>query len=187
MTTICLPSVLRRPESLKRGIIRNSQRRWAVTASSIPIVKPLPGVKDLTKNPTRAKKWVKPYIPSHIRRPHYAETGEMSPWNDVIPLAHPIGPTEWYDEHLAEGMRHAGRVAAAALEYAVSLVKPGITTREIDQKVTEWAFSQNCYPSSLNYGGFPGSLCTSVDNVLSHGVPSEYRILIAPLTAVDFW
>ena len=115
-----------------------------------------------------------PTIPKHIRQPHYSEDGGVSPWNDIIPLTLPIGPPGWYDEHLAEGMRNAGRQAAESLQYAVSLVKPGITTREIDRKLTEWAFERRCYPSSLNYGQFPGSLCTSVNNVISHGVPNEY-------------
>ena len=115
-----------------------------------------------------------PIIPANIPRPHYTETGGLSPWKDTIPLAYPIGPPEWYDKFLADGMRNAGRLAAESLQYAVSLVKPGITTREIDDKVTEWVFSHRCYPSSLNYGQFPGSLCTSVNNVLSHGVPNEY-------------
>jgi methionyl aminopeptidase len=108
----------------------------------------------------------------------------MSPWSDIIPLAYPIGPPEWFDPHLADGMRKAGRRAAEGLAYAVSLVKPGVTTREIDTKVTEWAFSHRCYPSSLNYGGFPGSICTSVDNVISHGVPNEYSPQLAQLTVV---
>lgn len=98
----------------------------------------------------------------------------MSPWDDIIPLAYPIGPEEWYDEHLIEGMRNACRMASKCLEFATTLVKAGVTTTKINEEVMKWAFKNNCYPSSLNYGGFPASLCTSVNNVLSHGVPNEY-------------
>ena len=118
-----------------------------------------------------------PSIPKNVQRPHYSETGGVSPWEDVIPLAFPIGPAEWYDEHLAEGMRNACRIAAESLKYTLSFVKPGATTMDIDKKLREWAFSRHCYPSSLNYGQFPGSLCASVDNVLVHGVPNQYLIL----------
>lgn len=124
-----------------------------------------------TSNP-----WSMPIIPPNIQRPHYSENGGVSPWKDEIPLAYPIGPDEWYDKFLAEGMRSAGRLAAESLRYAVSLVRPGITTRDIDRKITEWAFAHGCYPSSLNYGGFPGSICASVDSILSHGVPNEYHL-----------
>ena len=114
-----------------------------------------------------------PRIPEHIPRPAYSSSGGKSPWADVIPLAYPIGPESWYDKHLEEGVRNACRTTAKGLQYAVSLVKPGITTSEIDRKVTEWVLSRNCYPSSLSYGTFPGSLCTSVNNVLAHGVPDK--------------
>ena len=128
-------------------------------------------------NPPNSLKWTMPSIPRDIRRPHYSDNGHFSTWDDIIPLAYPIGPFEWYDKHLADGMRNAGRLVRESLKYAVSLVVPGITTRKIDEEVMRWAFSRQCYPSSLNYGGFPGSICTSVNNVLSHGVPNEYSHL----------
>ena len=136
-----------------------------------------PWTKDPTYHkviPPESRRWTWPTIPPHIKRPHYADTGGVSPWDDIIPLGYEIGPPEWYDQHLQGGMRNAGRRAAECLAFVKSLVRPGITTNEIDRKVTEWAFEHNCYPSSLNYGGFQGSLCASVNNVISHGVPNEY-------------
>ena len=127
--------------------------------------------------PPQPRDWQLPHIPSQMTRPRYAENGTMSPWDDMIPLAYPIGPEEWYDQHLADGMRHACRMARKCLEFATKLVVPGITTLKINQEVMQWALKHNCYPSSLNYGGFPASLCTSVNNVLSHGVPNEYLTL----------
>ena len=170
-----LPRLIRGLTSAKAGL-SSSQRRRVATANFGPAVR----TQHWTADPTYRKvsppisiQWTMPTIPQEIRRPHYSETGTVSPWDDFIPLALPIGPPDWYDPHLLEGMRKAGRLAAESLEYAVSLVQPGVTTREIDRKLTEWAFSRYCYPSSLNYGRFPGSLCTSVNNVLSHGVPNE--------------
>jgi methionyl aminopeptidase len=135
-----------------------------------------------------ARKWTMPELPLNIIQPHYSPAGGISPWDDIIPLAYPIGPPEWYDKHLAEGMRNAGRRAAECLAYAASLVKPGITTRAIDTKIFDWAVRHGFYPSSLNYGRFPGSLCTSVNNVISHGVPNEYSTSAAWLMTVNhFW
>lgn len=153
-----------------------SRRCFAVAAAD-PSLDRAAWVEDPTyrrvKPPSEPRQWLMPEIPKNILRPHYASTGTKSPWADIIPLAYPIGPDAWYDKHLEEGLRNACRTTAECLQYAISLVKPGVSTAEIDEKVTAWAFSRNCYPSSLNYGTFPGSLCTSVDNVLAHGVPNE--------------
>jgi hypothetical protein len=167
----------RRLPRLVRGLASPSRAATSGYSTSIPASGNSPWAQDPTYHrirPPKSRQWAMPLVPANVQRPHYSAIGGKSPWNDVIPLAMPIGPPEWYDEHLADGMRNAGRCTAECLAYAVSLVKPGITTREIDRKVTEWAFSHSCYPSSLNYGGFPGSLCTSVNNVISHGVPNEY-------------
>jgi hypothetical protein len=175
MRSIRLPRLVRGHTFARIGL--NSYQRSYAKAGAGPGVYGASWRNDPTYHKIHAPnsiQWTMPTIPKNIRRPHYSETGGVSPWSDIIPLALPIGPAEWYDEYLAEGMRNAGRCAAESLQYAVSLVKPGITTREIDREITEWAFSHHCYPSSLNYGQFAGSLCTSVNNVISHGVPNEY-------------
>lgn len=186
MSSLRLPRLIRRLTSPKPR--RNDPQRRGVAATCPTLPVDAPWLKDPTYHkivsPSNVQ-WTMPKIPEGIRRPHYSENGGVSPWDDIIPLALPLGPPEWYDEHLANGMKNAGRRAAESLKYAVSLVKPGITTRQIDNKLTEWAFAHNCYPSSLNYGRFPGSLCTSVNNVLSHGVPNEYLPYPANLIIVN--
>jgi hypothetical protein len=188
MSSLRLPRLIKGLTSLKSGR-NNPQRRGTAAAISSALPIGAPWLKDPTyhkiKSPDSNVQWVMPTIPEGIRRPHYAENGGVSHWNDIIPLAFPLGPPEWYDEHLASGMRNAGRLAAESLKYAVSLIKPGIKTREIDSKLTEWAFSHRCYPSSLNYGRFQGSLCTSVNNVLAHGVPNEYDSYATSLIAAN--
>ena len=182
----------RLPRSVQ-GITQKGHRR-PFAKLSVPPVKQHwnarlpPWERDKTYHrivPPQPRQWKKPVIPPHIARPHYSDKGTMSPWDDIIPLAYPIGPEEWYDEHLAEGMRNAGRMAAKCLEFAIKLVEPGTTTMKINKEVTKWAFRNNCYPSSLNYGNFPASLCTSVNNVLSHGVPNEYLICAMDLIVVN--
>lgn len=70
-------------------------------------------------------------------------------------------------------MRAAGRLAAKALQLAGSLIKPGVTTDQIDVAVHNFIIANNAYPSPLNYHGFPKSICTSVNEVVCHGIPDS--------------
>ena len=74
-------------------------------------------------------------------------------------------------------MKMAGRITAEALLVAKELVRPGISTKEIDAKMQ--AFIEKCgaTPSFLGYSGFPGSACISINNEVIHGIPSEKTIL----------
>lgn len=60
-------------------------------------------------------------------------------------------------------MREAGKLAARTAEYALSILRPGMTTDEIDKKVHEFIISNDAYPSGIGFMGFPKSLCTSVN------------------------
>jgi len=75
-----------------------------------------------------------------------------------------------------EGMRHAGRTTAEALDMLVGEVRPGITTQSLDDLVYEFAMDHNAIPAPLNYRGFPKSICTSLNHVVCHGIPGD-RIL----------
>lgn len=72
-----------------------------------------------------------------------------------------------------EKMRASCKLAAQVLQHAGSLVKPGITTDEIDQVVHDMIVAAGAYPSPLNYGKFPKSVCTSVNEVMCHGIPDK--------------
>jgi methionyl aminopeptidase len=72
-----------------------------------------------------------------------------------------------------ERMRHAGAVAAEILRLAGEAVRPGVTTDEIDAYVHDLYIERNSYPSPLNYHGYPKSLCTSVNEVICHGIPDS--------------
>lgn len=82
-------------------------------------------------------------------------------------------------------MEKACRHAAELLQFAGSLVKPGVTTDEIDRKVFEFITSKDIYPSPLNYMGFPKSLCTSVNEVLCHGVPDDRELVEGDIINLD--
>jgi hypothetical protein len=62
------------------------------------------------------------------------------------------------------------------LDFAMSLVKVGITTEEIDKKVHDEIIKNNAYPSPINYNGFPKAICTSINEVVCHGIP-DTRLL----------
>ena len=73
-------------------------------------------------------------------------------------------------------MRQVGLLAAATLEAVGPMVRPGVSTREIDEFVHRDTLKKGCIPAPLNYRGFPKSCCTSVNDVVCHGIPSD-RIL----------
>lgn len=80
-------------------------------------------------------------------------------------------------EHF-EGMRRAGRLAAEVLDFITPHVKPGISTDELDRLCHEFIVDHGAVPAPLNYRGFPKSICTSVNHVVCHGIPSEDKVLI---------
>ena len=72
-----------------------------------------------------------------------------------------------------EKMRIAGRISRQALELAGSLIKEGITTKEIDNAVRKFIISQGGQPSFLGYNGYPASVCLSVNEEVIHGIPHD--------------
>lgn len=77
-----------------------------------------------------------------------------------------------------EKMRVAGKLAAEQLEMIQAHIKPGVSTGELDRICHEYTVqAQNAIPAPLNYKGFPKSICTSVNQVVCHGIPSDNKIL----------
>ena len=82
------------------------------------------------------------------------------------------------DSGQAEKMRVAGRLAAEVLEMIGPYVEPGITTGELDRICHDYIVNvQKAYPAPLNYKGFPRSICTSINQVVCHGIPSDTKVL----------
>ena len=71
------------------------------------------------------------------------------------------------------GMRKAGKLASKVLDNVGQFIKPGITTEELDKYCHDFIIANNAIPAPLNYKGFPKSICTSVNHVVCHGIPSE--------------
>jgi methionyl aminopeptidase len=114
-------------------------------------------------------------VPADIPRPHYAETG--------VPVrrAEPhVRPPE-----VIERMRRAGRAAADVLQTVGAAIAPGVTTDELDALCHEECIRRGGYPSPLNYGAFPKSLCTSVNEVICHGIPDDRALIDGDIVNLD--
>jgi methionyl aminopeptidase len=114
-------------------------------------------------------------VPEHIARPPYADTGVVTRWPE---------PRVKTPETI-EKMRHAGAVAAEVLRLAGAMVAPGVTTDEIDAYVHELCIERNAYPSPLNYNFYPKSLCTSVNEVICHGIPDSRPLQDGDIVNLD--
>ena len=74
-------------------------------------------------------------------------------------------------------MRKACLITKQALDYAQTLIKPGISTKDLDKEIEKFIIDNGAYPASKGYEGFPGAACISVNEMVVHGIPSEKIIL----------
>lgn len=106
-------------------------------------------------------------VPLHIGRPEYAENGK--------PTEERISCQKTTQEQI-DRMKHAGRIARNVLDTVLSQVRSGITTDELDKIAHAKTLELGSYPSPLNYMGFPKSICTSVNEVVVHGIPDSRKL-----------
>jgi methionyl aminopeptidase len=136
-----------------------------------PVAKPaasLPPIAPGLVSPTRR-------VPAEIERPPYGVSGDPGP--SVSSLVRTP------DEIAA--MRRTGAAAAEILLRAGELVEPGITTDEIDSVVHDLSVEMGGYPSPLNYRGYPKSVCTSVNEVICHGIPDSRPLADGDIINID--
>lgn len=84
-----------------------------------------------------------------------------------------------------EGMRQAGQISARALDMLVDVVKPGVSTRFIDDLVRQFFFDNNAVPATLFYRGYPASSCTSINHVVCHGIPNDKPLKEGDIVNID--
>jgi len=89
------------------------------------------------------------------------------------------------NERELESMRRACKITAAARALAGEMVRPGVSTKEIDKAVREFIVAQGAKPSFLNYHGFPASTCISVNSCIIHGIPGNYVLKEGDIVSVD--
>ena len=87
--------------------------------------------------------------------------------------------------HEIEAMRLAGKITAAARALAREMVKPGVTTQQIDKAVYHFIKSQGAIPSFLHYNGYPASVCVSVNDEIIHGIPGSRVLQEGDIVSVD--
>ena len=114
-------------------------------------------------------------VPSSIQRPEY--------------VGRPA-PKRYTGAHVQsaetiEKMRVAGKIAAQAMYEAATHIAPGVTTDELDRVAHEFMCDHGAYPSALDYRGFPKSICTSVNEVICHGIPDARPLEEGDLVKID--
>ncbi|KAK3122964.1 hypothetical protein QOZ80_8AG0621180 [Eleusine coracana subsp. coracana] len=115
-------------------------------------------------------------VPDHIPRPPYVGTESLP---EVCP------DRQMHDSESIGHMRAACELAARVLRYAGTLVKPSVTTDEIDRAVHQMTIDAGAYPSPLGYGGFPKSVCTSVNECNCHGIPDSRALQDGDIINID--
>jgi methionyl aminopeptidase len=114
-------------------------------------------------------------VPEAIAGPDYAQGGRPLQVDEPM-----VKTTELIDR-----MRVAGRVAAEVLEETAAAVKVGLTTDELDAVCHQATLDRGAYPSPLNYHGYPKSLCTSVNEVICHGIPDSRPLSDGDIVNLD--
>jgi methionyl aminopeptidase len=113
-------------------------------------------------------------VPARIKRPEYV--GKRSP---------KAGEPNVKNAETIERMRVAGRIAAQALAEVGKHVEPGITTDELDRIGHDFLCDHGAYPSTLGYRGYPKSLCSSLNEVICHGIPDDTVIADGDIVNID--
>jgi methionyl aminopeptidase len=116
-------------------------------------------------------------VPRHIARPHYVDAKPGTPADHDDPLIK--------DADTVARMRVAGTIAADALVEVGRHVAPGVTTDELDRVGHEFLIARGAYPSTLGYKGYRKSLCTSVNEVICHGIPDDRPLADGDIVKVD--
>ena len=114
-------------------------------------------------------------VPKHIRRPEYVGKSEPSPFTG----------SDVYPPETIELIRESGRIAAQAIALVGENIRPGVTTEELDQIAHDFMVAHDAYPSTLGYRGFPKSLCSSVNEVICHGIPDDTVLESGDIVNID--
>lgn len=114
-------------------------------------------------------------VPQNITRPEYVGRADADEGRG----------SNFYSAEEIEKVRAAGRIAANALAAVGDMIEPGVTTDAIDRVAHEYMCDHGAYPSTLGYRGFPKSVCTSLNEVICHGIPDSTVIADGDIVNVD--
>lgn len=116
------------------------------------------------------------HVPDHINPPPYAKDGQVP----FPPSSHEIQDAAGLD-----ALKDSARLARSILDRTCALAKPGISTDEINGMVHQMIIEEGAYPSPLNYAGFPKSVCSSINEVICHGIPDGYKLKRGDVASFD--
>lgn len=114
-------------------------------------------------------------VPADIVRPPYVGLEAPPPY---------LGDNTYSEEEIGR-IRAAGRIASRALDAVGEAIRPGITTDELDRIAHDYVIAHGAYPSTLGYRGYPKSCCTSVNEVICHGIPDDTVLRAGDIVNVD--
>lgn len=157
------------PTDLERPVGKPSFNPWPSYSYTGPL-RPYP------RTPPR-------FIPDHINKPDYAThpEGRSLGEEDIKNSTH----IKVLNDEEIEGMKVVGKLAREVMDEAAGAVGLNVTTDEIDRVVHEASLERNCYPSPYNYYKFPKSVCTSVNEVICHGIPDLRPLQNGDLVNID--
>lgn len=114
-------------------------------------------------------------MPRTIPRPEYVGNDEPRAFSG----------SDVYSAPDIERIRESGAIAAGAIEAAASAIRPGVTTNELDGIAHDFMVRHGAYPSTLGYRGFPKSSCTSLNEVICHGIPDDTELVDGDILNID--
>jgi methionyl aminopeptidase len=114
-------------------------------------------------------------VPARIERPEYV--GNAAPAR--------FTGSDVYSPAEVALIRESGRIAAEAIQLVGRAIRPGVSTEELDQIGHEFLIGQDAYPSTLGYRGYPKSLCSSVNEVICHGIPDDTVLSDGDIVNID--
>ncbi|XP_028768182.1 methionine aminopeptidase 1B, chloroplastic isoform X2 [Neltuma alba] len=173
-------STLSGNQSLHRKQLVVFSRKMSGLEEAIRIkrARELQGGAEVKKRPPLRRGRVSPRlpVPDNIPKPPYVGSNTLPEISSEYQI---------HDSDSIAKMRAACELAARVLNYAGTLVRPSITTNEIDKAVQQMIIDAGAYPSPLGYGGFPKSVCTSVNECMCHGIPDSRQLQNGDIINID--
>lgn len=120
-------------------------------------------------------------VPKHIKLPDYAKDGK--PYSEI--KNDRLGKIPIMSEKDIEKIRKVSKFGREVLDAVARNIKPGVTTEELDVIIHRESVKRNCYPSTLNYYNYPKSFCTSVNEIICHGIPDQTKLKDGDIINLD--